>query len=850
MTEFRRREFLKLLAASGIGSLLDSRGSAAALNSSSPDAYLPSSIVNEYTAYLPGEEAAFAAVPKVLSFHAAEAVEVIVSGRRVSAKVDDIVDGWRLLVIAPIDGKTTAVFEKHATYRGVIALINVEDGTTAAIPKWIGDLATIRPRQTAAPEKFQLRRASYHAPGPDVPGDYILNSSEDPRYENVAALGPEYIGWTLVANEQSGPERSLYLQADGTSRELNNKPPQAAWAPDELGPLFEPTEFFPNDNAQCWNYEEGYSKRTLLGGYLPVADIGVWNRQYQCGYEVIVLLPEGVDATPCARVRFMVPDDQVSPHMKIYRDEKGRAFIDRYINGDAASFFTNLAHLWKKWNTFYEEAMPVDIPDEWLLAAARAGLTLCRCSYRGLEPTYQTGEGAYTKIPESSHALFPVAHYEFIWAHQLWNQTASADVYFQHYLDKYVMSNGDFLYNTQDQVEAPLCTGLVLSNSARSYFYSGNLEALQKRLPVLRRMIGFVLDRYEYAKKTYPKDDPRYGLIWGSPEADLGNPKKDTPSDHPFYYQNAVGVWRGLTDHGNSLIAASAADPSLKQEGQNTLNVADEMRENIRRSLNTTLSRMSSEMKAAHITPFTPEDIHRNPTDLESYENHRFMQDWFLADWGDEQLDLGHLNHRKVAGMQLCGLHIDGNEMRTSNFMEHGTLSVRIRQQDYRPFLLTLYGLTCFASDSGNRYAPEDALIPGGFPGEGFKWWWSSVINSTLQPTMGLRWLLCYEENNRPVCHLQKAAPRHWFQAQKHISVQRCPTRFGSVSWRTEAISDNTFRAHLSFEQDFKGDIHLHIHPQHGGLIRHSSLGTVEDCYVVLNQELLRGKRTLTIEIT
>ena len=30
--------------------------------------------------------------------------------------------------------------------------------------------------------------------------------------------------------------------------------------------------------------------------------------------------------------------------------------------------------------------MPVEIPDGWLLDAARAGITLCRCSYRGLEP--------------------------------------------------------------------------------------------------------------------------------------------------------------------------------------------------------------------------------------------------------------------------------------------------------------------------------------------------------------------------------------------------------------------------------------------------------------------------------
>jgi hypothetical protein len=61
--------------------------------------------------------------------------------------------------------------------------------------------------------------------------------------------------------------------------------------------------------------------------------------------------------------------------------------------------------------------------------AARAGITLSRCSYRGLEPTYQVGEGAYTKIPVRSHALFPVALYEFVWAQQLWGLSAQVEPY-------------------------------------------------------------------------------------------------------------------------------------------------------------------------------------------------------------------------------------------------------------------------------------------------------------------------------------------------------------------------------------------------------------------------------------
>jgi len=755
-------------------------------------------------------------------------------------------NGWHLLAVIGINGTPTAVFEKHVTHRGAIAFVTADRETIALIPKGIGDLANIRPRKIAAPADVQLRRPTRYIPGPDIPGKYILNSNEDPCYENVAALGPEYIGWTFVANEQGGPMVSLFLNPDGTSRELNNDPPQASWAPDELGAIFDPKSFLPNDNEHLWKYEEGFSKRTLLGGYTPAADIGVWNQQYQCGYEAMVVLPDGVDARPIARVRILLPEDQITPGMLVYRDAQNRAYIDRYLNGDAHSFFSTVAGVWNHWNTFFEESMPVSIPDPWLLESARAGIMLSRCSYRGLEPTYQIGEGGYTKIPERSHALFPVAQYEFIWAQQLWNLTASSDDYFQFYLDKYILPDGNFLYNVQDQTEGPLNVGLFLANSARGYFYRREPAVFVKRLPALRRMADYVLHRYEYSKQKYLSSDPHHGLIWGSPEADLGDPQNDYPDSHPYYYQNAACVWRGMHEHALALTAAALIDPTLTAEAARFTGIAAEMRVDIQRSLETTLAAMSPEMKAAGITPFTPEDTHRDPKLLLSYENHRFMQDWFLADWGDRALDLGQLRHRAIAGMEQVGLHIDGGEQRTSNFMEHGTLAVKIRQDDYRSFLLTLYGLVCYAADSGNRYSPEDALIPGGYAGEGSKYGWSSVVNSVLQPTLGLR---CYEESDKDVCHLQKAAPKHWFKSGEQIAVERCPTRFGTLGWKTESLSSDQWSISLNLPEKFDCTLKIHIHPMDGRKITRTSIGQIEQNCVTLASGTLSGERTAKIMV-
>ncbi len=306
-------------------------------------------IVNEYTEFLPGEREALSRPPSIT---AADSVAVRLhapSGSR-ALSIGETEDGWRLLTVVDMNGISTAVFEKHVTHRGAIAFVTVDRGTIALSPKGIGDLAQIRPRSIAAPAEAQLRRPRHYTPAPDLPGDYILNSSDDPCYENVAALGPEFIGWTLVANEAGGPQRSLFLEADGTSRELNNDPPQASWAPDELSAVFDPKDLLPNDNVPLWSYQAGFSKRTLLGGFTPAADIGVWNPQYKCGYEVMVILPEGADAKPAARVRLMIREHQITPEMHLYRDPQGRAFVDRFVNGNAQTFFAALAGIWNHWD--------------------------------------------------------------------------------------------------------------------------------------------------------------------------------------------------------------------------------------------------------------------------------------------------------------------------------------------------------------------------------------------------------------------------------------------------------------------------------------------------------------------
>ena len=115
---------------------------------------------------------------------------------------------------------------------------------------------------------------------------------------------------------------------------------------------------------------------------------------------------------------------------------------------------------------------------------------------------------------------------------------------------------------------------------------------------------------------------------------------------------------------------------------------------------------------------------------------------------------------------------------------------------------------------------------------------------------MGLRWLLCYEENNAEVCHLQKAAPKHWFAAGERIRVGKCPTRFGQVSWSTTARADHDWEIQLDFEQPFTGDLSIPLHPPDGQPLRHTSVGSLGGNAIHFTADQLRSMQHANIRVS
>ena len=184
----KRRSFLKGAAGSYFAA------SAHAQSSASPSLpksnYRPGRIENHYSLFLDGEREALAQKLSV-AFHDDHSLTATLAGSSRSLKPGESIGGWQLLAVAQVNGTATAVFEKHVTHQGAIVYVTESEGEILRVPKHIGQLSSVAPRPTNTPHGIRFTRPAPYVPGPDRLGNYILNSAEDPCYENVAALGAE-----------------------------------------------------------------------------------------------------------------------------------------------------------------------------------------------------------------------------------------------------------------------------------------------------------------------------------------------------------------------------------------------------------------------------------------------------------------------------------------------------------------------------------------------------------------------------------------------------------------------------------------------------------------------------------
>ena len=161
----KRRSFLKGIAATvpGIATFRLPAFGQIANGNGAQGKYTPANILNEYTAFLPGEQEALNQkidVSRIVMQY--QTVDASAGGEQKTLRIGETIQGWKLLSVLPWhNGMPTAVFEKNVTHQGTLLFINAER-ELARVPKQIGDLSKIRPRQIASAPgmKFEDRKST------------------------------------------------------------------------------------------------------------------------------------------------------------------------------------------------------------------------------------------------------------------------------------------------------------------------------------------------------------------------------------------------------------------------------------------------------------------------------------------------------------------------------------------------------------------------------------------------------------------------------------------------------------------------------------------------------------------
>ena len=238
-----------------------------------------------------------------------------------------------------------------------------------------------------------------------------------------------------------------------------------------------------------------------------------------------------------------------------------------------------------------------------------------------------------------------------------------------------------------------------------------------------------------------------------------------------------------------------AQPPRIPKLGDDYAAIAAEMHTLIQRSLQTTLASCTPAMRQSGITPFSPQRHAPQPPpalQLRKSPLHDGLVDLRLG----RPASTPATSAQGVGGCSSSGWTPTAPTRAPRTLWTTAPSPAASASTTIARSSSTSTPSPPTAATPATSTPPEDAWVPGGEPLQGSRYGWSAVINSVLQPTMGLRWLLCYEENHANVCHLQKAAPKHWFASGEKIRVGQCPTRFGRLSWTTQAKSDPPLASH------------------------------------------------------
>jgi len=602
----------------------------------------------------------------------------------------------------------------------------------------------------------------------DTLGEQVLAGGADPSYDACAALLPELLGYTFLANEAAS--EVIYVAPDGT----------LGVAATESGParldqvLFDPRRHLPAD-ARPTN-----AARRLIGGYMPGIDYSFKDTRLGYGWQELAFI---APAAPELYVSF-----------RVARGAGGEATVSFRAGAEG---LTPISPEWFRdrrrefeahWQQVFADAMRLEAPAEAkVLNASLASLARAFVTHDGPKPRY--GVGLY-RDPKHNH--FPPATIGTANACVEWNLLDRARAHLDYYLDNAVRADGTFDYYGPAVSEY----GQLLDAVARYARRSRDAAWLRARVPVIERIIGLLLALRRHSQETHPRDDPRHGLLLGSPEA-------DTRDQVGYYYAGSIWAWRGWLEvaRAYALLGGDALRRRAADLGAECQSLRTDIDSSLEKSIIRTTSPIFVPPAPGIAHPF--ESMTADP--VASYTNYRYWPEMLSADYLLPEWHDAIIAYRASHGGELLG---------TTRFLDrlddwpyaHHACGLLLRGR-VRHFLLGFYGHLAIHHTRGTFMAYEQVAIRGK---AARSYVTDYCVPAQLVTPLLAKWMLVFEEPDADVLWLCRATPRRWLAPGPRVHVDRATTRWGPVSVSLEPKSQSVVHARIQLPRaDFPAQVRL-----------------------------------------
>jgi hypothetical protein len=642
-----------------------------------------------------------------------------------------------------------AVLERNFDNWGLIAYIG-HKGPVAGVRKAIGTLKAIRKEKTFSKKYFDRILDAKE----DILAKQVLSAGNEPSYENVSGLLPPLKTYTFLGTITA--KRKLAVLADGRMGHLKRSPYNKARGLENV--YFDPWNYFNGDNIPSRDSVDLAGKQGLLGGYLPAVNFGFYDANKKWGWEQMGFAVEssghssGMDALVCLR-----PCGGKRIYKRVFSSDKL----------DDTTFYKALLQLNRRWQSFFAEGMQINLPKARVTDASRAAIIRALTTYIGLEPRY--GLGHYWG---RNHSTFPPTALFMSTCLLEWGLNKEAKDRLGYYLTHYVKNDGTFKYYGPAVSEY----GEALALSARCARLTGDTDWLLSHLPKLDLVADRLLTELKDSRKKYAHSDLRYGLLYGSPEA-------DTRKDKRVWFAGNIWCWRGLKEMGKLLekVGEKRQNAVLSQRAKKLLTAAASLRKH-------TLSALERSIKGdgdpAFIPTYVGFDIppfaKMTQDTLSNYTNYRYWLEMLSGGLLNDRMRDAILDYRRTHGGELLAMTRFSTNVDNWPYCHIAWGLIDAGRREH--YQLGFFAHLAHHQTQGTFTAYEQVAVIGSKESDYSERSYGAhycVPSEVVVPIM-LKWMMVFEDHDNNELWLARAVPLSWFDDGFEIS--QAPTRWGKIN--------------------------------------------------------------------